>query len=112
MNQIIFIKFYSNKSCHLSEYKLKLFNLAGFLALFFKFGFLVKQFTFLISFSVGFFKMEFKPVPDLLKTEFTITEIGLFYGGEHLEAKILTFWTKWRSSLNRAMTCENTSNTG
>ena len=31
--------------------------------------------------------MEFNPLPDLLNTGFTIIEIGLFYGGEHSEAK-------------------------
>ena len=30
--------------------------------------------------------MEFNPLPNLKNTRFTITEIGLFYGGEHLEA--------------------------
>ena len=61
-----------------------------------KFGFLVKQFhfaTFLISFSVWFFKMEIIPLPDLLNTGFTIIEIGLFYGSEHLRAKICRFQT-------------------
>ena len=32
--------------------------------------------------------MEFTPLPHLLNTGFTIVEIGLFYGGDHLEAKI------------------------
>ena len=39
-----------------------------------------------------------------LNTGFKITEIGLLYGGEHLEAKIcrfLTFLTKWWCLLNR-----------
>ena len=31
--------------------------------------------------------MEFNPLQDLLKSGFTIIEIGLFYGGEHLEAR-------------------------
>ena len=44
--------------------------------------------TFLISFSTWFFKMEFNTLPDLLKSGFTIVEISLFYGGEHLGAKI------------------------
>ena len=35
--------------------------------------------------------MEFNPLPDLLNTGFTIIEIGLFYGGENLEAKIPYF---------------------
>ena len=35
--------------------------------------------------------MEFNPLPDLLNNGFTIIEIGLFYGGQHLEAKICTF---------------------
>ena len=37
--------------------------------------------------------MEFNPLPDLLNTRFTIVEIGLFYGGEHLGAKICRFLT-------------------
>ena len=41
--------------------------------------------TFLFGFSVSVvFKMEFNPLSDLLNTGFTIVEIGLFYGGEHL----------------------------
>ena len=32
--------------------------------------------------------MEFNPLPHLLYTGFTIIEIGLFYGGEHMEAKM------------------------
>ena len=35
--------------------------------------------------------MEFNPLPDLLNTEFTIIEIGLFYGDEHLGAKMCRF---------------------
>ena len=52
--------------------------------------------------------MEFNPLPDLLNTRFTIIEIGLFYGGEHLGAKIcrfLTFFDKitsrWRRERRR-----------
>ena len=78
---------------------------------------------FLISFSVYFLKMEFNPLPDLLNTGFTIIEIGLFYGGEHLGAKnicrFLTFFDKvtsrWRFLVgikSRMTTCENTSITG
>ena len=37
--------------------------------------------------------MEFNPLPDLLNTGFTVVEIGLFYGGEHLGAKICRFLT-------------------
>ena len=37
------------------------------------------------------FKLEFNPLPNLLKTGFTIVEIALFYSGEHLEAKICRF---------------------
>ena len=37
--------------------------------------------------------MEFNPLPDLLNTEFKIIEIGLFYGGEHLGAKLCRFLT-------------------
>ena len=37
--------------------------------------------------------MEFNHLPDLLNTGFTIVEIGLFYGGEHLGAKICNFLT-------------------
>ena len=44
-------------------------------------------------FSVWFFKMEFNPMPDLLNTRFTIVEIGLFFDGEHLGAKIRRFLT-------------------
>ena len=59
-----------------------------------KFGVLLKQFaTFLLSFSVWFFKMEFNLLPELLNTGFTIIEIGLFYDGEHLGAKICRFLT-------------------
>ena len=35
--------------------------------------------------------MELNTFPDLLNTGFTIAEIGLFYGGKHLEAKICVF---------------------
>ena len=35
--------------------------------------------------------MEFNPLPDLLNTGFTIVEIDLFYGGEHLGAKMCRF---------------------
>ena len=37
--------------------------------------------------------MEFHPLQDLLNTGYTIIEIGLFSGGEHLEAKICRFLT-------------------
>ena len=40
---------------------------------------------------------------DLLNTGFTIIEIGLFYDGEQLYAKVcrfLTFFTRWRCLLN------------
>ena len=82
-----------------------------------KFGFLVKQFvTFLISFSVWFFKTEFNSLSDLLNTWFTIIGIGLFYGGKHLGAKLWRFLTsRWRFLVGTksGMTkCENTSNTG
>ena len=50
-------------------------------------------------FYVWFFKMEFNPLPDLLNTGFTIIEIGLFYGGEHLGAKICRFLTFLTRSL-------------
>ena len=49
----------------------------------------------LFGFSVWFFRMEFKHLPYLLNTGFTINEIGLFYGGEHLEAKLCNFQTFW-----------------
>ena len=35
--------------------------------------------------------MEFKPLPDLLNNGFAITEIGLLYGIETLEAKNADF---------------------
>ena len=96
---MILLSFYSSKSRHLSEYKLKLFNLAGFLAHVQQFFCLLDKFevwvsceaTFLINFSVWFFKIEFNPLPDLLNTGFEIMEIGLFYGGEHLGVKICRF---------------------
>ena len=121
--------FYSRESCHLSKHTLKLFNLAGSLAhvqqfsrLLDKFEVWVKQFvTFLISFSVWFFKMEFSPLPDLLHTK-SVIEIGFFYDGEHIRAKIcrlLTFFSKitsrWRflvDTKSGITTCENTLNTG
>ena len=37
--------------------------------------------------------MEFNLLQDLLNTKFTIIEVGLFYGGENLEAKIHRFQT-------------------
>ena len=40
-----------------------------------------------------FFKIEFNPLPDLLNTGFAIIEIGLFYGGENLKAKICSIQT-------------------
>ena len=33
--------------------------------------------------------MEFDPLPDFSNTGFTIIKTGLFYDGEHLEAKII-----------------------
>ena len=66
--------------------------------------------------------MEFNPLPDLLNTSFTITKIGLFYGSEHLGAKIcrfLTFFDKitsrWRFLVvtkSGMTTGEKTLNTG
>ena len=54
-------------------------------------GFLVKQFkTFLVNFSLSFSKMKFNL---LLNTGFTVIEIGLLYGGEHLGANICRFLT-------------------
>ena len=83
-----------------------------------KFEFLVKQFaTFLIGFFVSFFNMEFNPLPDLLNIRFTNIEIGLFYGGEHLGAKICRFLnrfdkitSRWRflvGTKSGMTTCEN-----
>ena len=37
--------------------------------------------------------MEFNPLPDSLNTGFTVVEIGLYYGGKHLEANICRFPT-------------------
>ena len=59
--------------------------------------------------------MEFNPLPDLLNTEFTIIEIDLFYGGEHLGAKICIFffdkitlrWWFLVSTKSGMTTCEN-----
>ena len=97
------LRFYFNKSCHLSRYTLNYLIWRAFWRTFsnfpafwtsLKFGFLVKHFvTFLISFSVWFFKIKLKTLPHLLNTGFTIVENGLFYGGEHLEAKICRFQT-------------------
>ena len=103
--------FYSSEICPLSEYTIKLFNLAGFLVHDQQFSRLLDKFDvwvsceavwdifyFLISFSVWCFKMEFNPLPHLLNTEFTNTEIGLFHGGEHFGAKIcglMTFFDKF-----------------
>ena len=67
--------------------------------------------------------MEYNPLPDLLNTIFTIFEISLFYGCEHLGAKICRFLTFLTRSLHDdrgilvvtklgMTTCENTSNTG
>ena len=37
--------------------------------------------------------MELNPLPDLLNTGYTVIEIGLLHGGEHLEiCKFLTFF--------------------
>ena len=81
-----------------------------------KFGFLVKHSaTFLIVFSVSVFKMEFTPLPDLPNTGLTIIEIGLFYGGEHLEAKICRFQNFFEQHwpcLSRTTISEDTLNTG
>ena len=44
--------------------------------------------TNLFGFSVWLFEMGSKPLPDLLNTGFTITENGLFSGGEHRERKL------------------------
>ena len=43
--------------------------------------------------------MKFNPLPDLLNTGFTIIEIGLFYSGEHLGAKMCGFLTYLTRSL-------------
>ena len=43
--------------------------------------------------------MKFNPLPDLLNIRFTVTEIDLFYGGEHLGAKICRFLTFLTRSL-------------
>ena len=69
-------------------------------------------------FSVWYFTMEFNPLPDLVNTGFTIIEIGLFYGGERLGAKIYRFLTFfdiitsiWRflvGTKSGMTTCENT----
>ena len=66
--------------------------------------------------------MGFKPLPDLLNSGFTIIEIGLFYGGEHLGAKISQIpdffdkiTSRWQflvGTKSEITTCENTSNTG
>ena len=81
----------------------QVFNLAGFLAHVQQFSRLFDKFEVLVSceavwgifdqFFCLIFKMEFNPLPDLLNTGFTIVEIGLFYGGEHLGAKICRFLT-------------------
>ena len=101
--KMFFLSFYSSKSCHLSEYTLKYFGGLFTRVLKFsrfknkfnlKFGFLLQHFaTFLFDFPVWCFKMEFNSLPELLDTKLTIIEIGLFYGGEHLEAKICRFLT-------------------
>ena len=70
-------------------------------------GFMKQFATFLID-----------PLPDLLNNGFTIIDTGLFYGGEHLWAKIcifLTFFDKITSYNDdfwsgTTTTCENTSN--
>ena len=59
--------------------------------------------------------MEFSTLPDLKNTGFKIIEVGLFYGGEHLEVKIcrfLTFVDKMAMLVNRATTSEGTLSTG
>ena len=79
------------------EYTLKLFNLAVFLAHVQQFPRLLDKFEVWVScealcdFFDWFFCLIFKNElqPDLLNTGFTITEIGLFYGDENLEAKII-----------------------
>ena len=92
----------------LSEYKLKLFNLTGFLTHVqqfsrllnkFEVGFLVKQFaTFFIGSSVCFFKMKFNPFPDVLNTKM---------------CRFQTFSANMAACLSsRTTTYENTSNAG
>ena len=53
--------------------------------------------------------MDFNPLSHLLNTRFTIIEIGLFYGGKHLEAKlcrILTLkLTRGQCLLNQQTSC-------
>ena len=66
------LSFYSSEGCHLSEYKLKLCTLAGFLAHVKKFSRLLNKFEVWVSceelsdifigFSVCFFKTEFNPL--------------------------------------------------
>ena len=56
--------------------------------------------TFLIGYSVWFFKMELNPLPDLLNIRFTIIEIGLFYGGKHFGSKTCRFLTFLPRSLH------------
>ena len=108
--RITFEPFYSSESCHLSEYTLKWFgglfdarpenfpplfpariSCAALCNVFVRF--------FCLMLCNGFI-----PLPDLLKTGFTIIEFGLFYGDERLEAKIyrfLTFLTRWLCLFNR-----------
>ena len=92
--------FNKQSCCHLSEYILKIFILAGFLAHVKKICRLLDKFEVWVSceahcdifdrffFLFDFFETEFNLLQDLLNTEFTIIEIGLFHGGEHLDAKI------------------------
>ena len=112
---MIFFELYFSESCPLSESTIKSFNLAGFLAHVQQFSRLLDKFEVWVSCEAvcdnfdQFFCLIFlngiQSLPDLLNTRFTIVEIGLFYGGEHLGAKICRFLTcfdkitsRWRFS--------------
>ena len=98
--KLFLLSFYSSKSCHLSEYTGKWFGgLFGARPEIFP---PLKKIEVWVSceavldifdrfFYSIFFKMELNPLPGLLKIRFKITEIGLFYGGEHLGAKLCKF---------------------
>ena len=100
--------------CHLSEYTLNLFNLAGFLAHVQQFSRLLDNFQVWVSceaacsilhqFFCLSFKMESNPLPDLLKPGFTILTI---FWQDH--CKMARFLLGTKSGMT---TCENTSNIG
>ena len=121
--KMVFLSFYFRKNWHLSEYTRDgLFEaypeILPPLKQVWSLGFLCSSLQrFWSVFLFDFLKWpEFNPLPDLLNSGFTIIEIGLLYGSEHLAAKLCRFlsffFDKMAMFAKWATMCENTSNIG